>query len=87
MIVTSVIVLVIVGGAFSFKVKGKGWCVLNSNSSGTDCTTFIQNMKTAFTGTSYKYAPCDVWDGDKTACTAFANHLCTSTSTHQFQAD
>jgi hypothetical protein len=85
MIVTSVIVLAIVGGAFAFKVKGGAYCVLNNATTGTDCTTFIQNKQTGATGTVYKYAP--FFDGNTTACTAANNHYCTSSGTLQFQAD
>jgi hypothetical protein len=85
MIVTSVIVLAIVGGAFAFKVKTGAFCILNNNTSGTDCTTFIQNKETGTTGTSYKYAP--FWNGNHIACTATGNHLCTSSGALQFQPD
>jgi hypothetical protein len=85
MIVTSVIVLAIVGSAFAFKVKGGAYCVVAGTGTNV-CTTFIQNKKTIVDFSQvYKYAP--FWDGDKAACTTTTNTLCTSTGTLQFQGD
>jgi hypothetical protein len=84
MIVTSVIVLAIVGSAFAFKAKQGAFCVVAS-STATDCTTYIQNVKTVtINGTQYKYAP--FWDGDPVACTTTSNGLCTG-SLIRFGAD
>lgn len=78
-IVTSAIVLAIVGSAFAFKAKVGTYCVLTNTDSGNTCTTYIQGKKTASSGfTTYKYAP---WfDGDRDACTTTTNHLCTQSA-------
>jgi len=77
MIVTSVVVLAIVGSAFAFKVKAGAFCVLASSASGDNCTTFIQDKKIdPFGALQFKYYP--AWDGDKATCTAANNHLCTA---------
>jgi hypothetical protein len=77
MIVTSVIVLAIVGSAFAFKVKAGAFCVLANSASGTNCTTYIQNVQIDPLGpTQYKYYPS--WNGNKTTCTAANNGLCTA---------
>jgi hypothetical protein len=75
MIVTSAIILVIVGSAFSFKAKKFPFCVTSNLSSNT-CITYIANQKIVSIGTDFKYYPC--WDGDGTACTAANNTLCTA---------
>jgi hypothetical protein len=81
MIVTSVIVLTIVGSAIAFKVKGGRFCILTtSDPLNTDnCTTYTESKKitTSIAGIQWKYAPC--WDQDATTCTAANNHLCTAT--------
>jgi hypothetical protein len=76
MIVTSVIVLAIVGSAFAFKVKGASFCVLANSSSGSNCTTYIQNKMIVDIGTEYKYFP--AWNGNRTLCTLANNGLCTA---------
>jgi uncharacterized membrane protein len=80
MIVTSVIVLAIVGSAFAFKVKAGAFCVLTSTASGDVCTAIKTNFRTTTVndpGLNYKYF--QNWDGDATACTTTTNHLCTGT--------
>jgi hypothetical protein len=78
MIVTSVIVLTIVGSAFAFKVKVWSWCVLDANVSGTNCTTYLHEKRitTEVTFPLYKYY--QNWDGNPTVCTAAGNGLCTN---------
>ena len=80
MIVTSVVVLAIVGGAFAFKAKVGSFCILTSDAAGSDCTTHVDNLKTtSSTGvgiTQYKYY--QNWDGDPAACTG-TNGKCTAT--------
>lgn len=85
LIVTSAIVLAIVGSAFAFKVKGGGFCVLASGESGTNCTTYLLSRQTTTTGPTFKYAP--FWDGNKTTCTAASNGKCTSAGTLQFEGN
>jgi hypothetical protein len=78
MIVTSVVVLAIVGSAFAFKAKKGAFCILDAAASGSTCTTYLQGEKiVTIGGTSFKYFP--AWDGDGTACTASGNTLCTAT--------
>lgn len=78
-IVTSVIVLAIIGGAFAFKTKCGSFCVLTGTTSG-DCTTFKQGFKITTGGlgsADYRYYPC--WDDDdRTGCTAANNGKCTA---------
>ena len=77
MIITSVIVLAIVGGAFAFKTKAGTLCVV-SNTSSDVCTTVKQQfhiVTSGAPGTNYKYYP--NWDGGQAACTD-ANHNCTA---------
>jgi len=78
MIVTSIIVMAIVGSAFSFKTKVGAFCV-TSNTSSTNCTTFKLGVKitTDVLATIYTYSP--AWDGDRAACTAAGNTNCTAT--------
>ena len=79
MIVTSVVVLAIVGSAFAFKAKKAQFCVNTDNT--TKCTTYTTgtSLKRVASGiTSYKYFP--AWDGDGTACTTATNALCTGTT-------
>jgi hypothetical protein len=81
MIVTSIIVLAIVGSAFAFKIKESTFCILDIGAGGTNCTTYLQNrMKTVvvFFGTKYKYAP--FWDHNVASCTAPNNGLCTDSA-------
>ena len=75
MIVTSVVVLAIVGSAFAFKAKKGAFCV-TSDTSSTTCTTYIANEKIVSGPVNFKYFP--AWDGDGTACTAVSNTLCTA---------
>lgn len=86
LIVTSVIVLAIVGSAFAFKVKGAGFCVLLSSTGGTNCTTYLLNRQISTVGSSYKYNP-PQWDGNKITCTAANNGKCTSMTTLQFEGN
>jgi hypothetical protein len=84
MIVTSVIVLAIVGSAFSLNVKKRAFCIVAFGTS-SDCTTYITLKKTiSDLSTSYKYFPCI--DFDPVACTATGNGLCTD-GPIRFQAD
>jgi hypothetical protein len=81
MIVTSVVVLAIVGSAFAFKAKTGRFCITAANAPNSNCTTFTAaNLKittsTAVGTTPYKYAPC--WDQDLITCTTTGNGLCTS---------
>ena len=83
MIVTSVIVLAIVGSAFAFKAKVGTFCILTTDAVGNtdNCTTYLLSKKittsTGFGITEYKYYP--TFDGNPTTCTAANNHLCTAT--------
>jgi hypothetical protein len=82
MIITSVVVLAIVGSAFAFKAKTSRFCITAANAPDNKCTTFtLANLKiTTSTGpgsTAYKVYQC--YDGDQTACTASTNTLCTAT--------
>jgi len=74
MIVTSVVVLAIVGSAFAFKAKQKSFCVTSDTGSNI-CTTFVANQKIVSVGTEFKYYP--NWDGDQALCTA-NNTFCTA---------
>jgi hypothetical protein len=75
MVITSVIVLAIVCSAFAFKVKSDTFCVLAYSASGTDCTTYIQNVQRDPLGaTQYKYFA--AWNGNKILCTLANNGLC-----------
>lgn len=77
MIVTSVIVLTVICSAFTFKVKGGGYCVVSSTDPATDCTMTISSKMVVTTGgTLYKYAPW--WNGNTVTCTAANNGLCTA---------
>jgi hypothetical protein len=78
MIVTSVIVLAIVGSAFAFKVKAGSFCVLTTTDAGSTCTGIIHDKEIVSSGgTQYKYYPS--WTGNQAACTAQSNTLCTQT--------
>jgi len=81
MIVTSVVVLAIVGSAFAFHAKISRFCVLTSTDTGDNCTTALDlpRKTTTGAGTTYKYYP--DFDGDKTACSTTNNHHCTATTT------
>ena len=77
MVVTSVIVLAIVGSAFGFKAKKGAFCIA---ASGTNCTTYTignQKISTNTHDPQLKYVPC--WDFNTVACTAANNGLCTAT--------
>jgi hypothetical protein len=76
LIITSVIVLAIVGSAFAFKVKGGSFCVLDASASGTNCTTFVQAKYITLFGAEYKYFP--AWNGNRTLCTLANNGFCTA---------
>ena len=77
MIITSVVVLAIVGSAFAFKAKKGAFCVTSNLSSAT-CTTIASARKivTAPDGAAFNYFP--AWNGDGTVCTAANNTLCTA---------
>jgi hypothetical protein len=76
-------VLAIVGSAFLFKAKLGRFCVLTTLNTGTDdnCTTYLTPDKkiTTVLGAIWKLNP-SCFDGNKTACTAANNHLCTVTA-------
>jgi hypothetical protein len=75
MIISTVIVLLITGSAFSFKAKRSSFCIAES---GTNCTTYVQNQKIVSSGgTQFKYYP--TWACDGVQCTATNNGLCTAT--------
>jgi hypothetical protein len=60
MIVTSVVVLAIVGSAFAFNAKKIGtYCVTTSGGSG-NCYTIIPSKRTTGAGVTLKYVEC--WD-------------------------
>jgi hypothetical protein len=76
MILTSVIVLAIVGGAFAFKTKVGAFCIKTGTTAG-DCTTFKQLFKITTdteNGILYRYYP--TWDGDPVECTRASNNKC-----------
>ena len=78
MIVTSIIVLAIVSGAFAFKTKSGQFCVLTGTTSG-NCTTYKVGLKITTGGVGsvdYRYYPC--WDQDPISCTAANNNKCTA---------
>jgi len=77
MIITSAIVLAIVGSAFSFKEKRIGIFCVTSNLSSTNCTTYLSGQKIVTIGSDFKYVPC--WDFNTVACIAANNGLCTGT--------
>ena len=80
MIVTSIVVLAIVGSAFAFRAKKAEFC-LTTNLTSADCTTYT-------TGTTLKIITSGIqqyrifksWDGDGVACTTPNNHNCGSTN-------
>ena len=76
MIVTSVVVLVIIGSVFSFNSKKIGlFCV--SNAGTNQCDAILQDRKiTTGVGTTFKYLAC--WDFDQAKCTG-TNNNCTAT--------
>jgi len=76
MIVTSVVVLAIVGSAFAFHAKIFLFCVLTSTDPDADCTTALDlpRRTTLSPGSSYKYYP--AFDGDKIACSTTHNGHC-----------
>jgi hypothetical protein len=78
MIVTSVIVLAIVGSAFAFKVKIGHFCILTTNDPSDNCTTYTgdKRITTSILAKQWKYYP--TWDGNPIACTAANNGLCTA---------
>lgn len=77
MIVPSIIILVIIGSALSFKAKIHSFCILDNSTSGTNCTTYSLNKQVTFTGPQYKYVPCNT-NWNKITCTAANNGLCTA---------
>jgi len=81
MIVTSVVVLAIVGSAFAFHAKVGRFCVLTTTDPGDNCTTLLDLPRKTTTGAglAYKFYPC--FEGDKTACSTANNHNCTATTT------
>ena len=68
MIVTSVIVLAIVGSAFSYKAKLANFCVNDGTSSTTCVTTILQDQEivSAPAGVAYKYFA--GWTGSASTC-------------------
>jgi hypothetical protein len=84
MIITAIVVLAIVGSAFTFTTKGVGrFCVLTTVGTGTstNCTTYLAAIfkKTSdIAAASWKYYPC--WDMDPVGCTATGNGRCTETA-------
>jgi hypothetical protein len=84
MIVTAVVVLAIVGSAFTFKAKGVGrFCVLTTigTSGVTNCTTYlgaIFKTTTDIDAAQWKYYPS--FDGNPVTCTTTNNGLCTATT-------
>ena len=79
MIVTSVIVLAIVGSAFTFKTKSGTFCVLTippDGTTSTQCTTFKQNFMITNGTPNYKYYP--TWDSDPAKCNVAGNAKCTA---------
>ena len=84
MIMTSVVVLAIVGGAFAFKTKTGIICYKTGATPG-DCTKFETNIRLT-TNTlfdQYRYYSC--WSGDQTECTAAGNNACQNLI--RFQSD
>jgi hypothetical protein len=77
LIVTSVIVLAIVGSAFSFKIKAGAFCVVDNGAS-NNCTTHQGGLRitTSILAPRFKYFP--AWDGNSAVCTAPNNNLCTA---------
>ena len=78
MIVTSVVVLAIVGGAFAFKTKAGAFCIVSASATDNNCTTFKQDFKITTTGLNNDYRYYPTWDGDKTGCTVANNAKCTA---------
>ena len=69
MIVTSVVVLAIVGSAFAFNAKKIGKFCVSANSTSTDCSEVISGSKRTTTGTVNRKYYCG-WDqASTTSCT------------------
>ena len=82
MIVTSIIVMAIVGGALSFNAKRYAVvCYSTLNTSTCDATFTKQIVSSG--GTTFKYY-CG-WKGDLSDCTSTGNQNCTCTA--QFATD
>lgn len=77
MIVTSVIVLAIVGSAVAFKTKVKPWCANTDGSNNCTMITGPKRIVPAPFGQAFKYYP--DWDGDGSKCHFANNGLCTAT--------
>jgi hypothetical protein len=77
MIITALIVLVIVGSAFSFKSKVYTFCVLQGTFLG-NCTTYKIAFKIITTGTGNDYRYWVGWDGTHASCTTLNNGRCTA---------
>jgi hypothetical protein len=78
MIVTSVVVLAIVGSAFAFKAKVGAFCILTTADAGSVCTGTIKDRKTSTNAAhpQFKYYPS--FDGNSVTCTTTAGGgLCT----------
>lgn len=71
MIVTSVIVLAIVGSAFAFNAKKLGaFCIDQAPLTGT-CDAVLQGKKIDPDGTTFRYLT--TWDGSAAGCTGNTN--------------
>lgn len=89
MIITSVIVLAIVGSAFAFKAKKLiAYCVTDS-AFGTppSCYVIVPSKRTTNlnTGVQLRYYP--TWDGDLTPCQAGGQNTCTVGGAFRFVHD
>jgi hypothetical protein len=71
MIVTSVVVLAIVGSALAFKVRQATYCI--SNNGDNTCDTYVDDKKTTSDTevSSVKYF--SGWDGNTTQCVSTSN--------------
>jgi len=77
MIVTSVVVLAIVGSAFAFNAKKIGkFCT--SGGTSTTCNTILNNSK-RIAGTANIYYVVD-WDGAACSTAATDTHVCTTSA-------
>jgi hypothetical protein len=78
MIVTSVVVLAIVGSAFAFNAKKIGKFCTSGGTSTTCNTPTLPNQKRV-TGTPNVYYVVD-WDGAKCSTAAADTHICTTSA-------
>ena len=79
MVVTSVIVLAIVGSAFAFNAKKKTIFCTSGDLTSTTCSTILGDLITQkrIAGTATTYYVVD-WDG--VACDANNTHVCTTSA-------